>query len=114
MLPEKFDSFETQHPARATVHTFAAGQAIRIYHVLSKPGITADINSNGAIKCANAALHTARGFGNNMPAGKYFAPARGVRIFYIRHGNFSSGDSPIIHANYIINNNAGTSVTQRR
>jgi hypothetical protein len=53
--------------------------------VLSKPDITADVNADGAIKCTNTALHTAGWFGNNMPAGKNFAPARSEWIFFVRH-----------------------------
>jgi hypothetical protein len=84
-LPKKIDPFEPQHPARATVDTLTASQAIRIDHVLSKPDIPADVNADGAIKCANTALHTAGWFGNNMPTGKDFAPARSKGIFSIRH-----------------------------
>jgi hypothetical protein len=80
-LPEKINPFESQHPARTAVHAFAAGQAVRIEHVLSKPDIPADVYADGTIECANTALHTARWLGDDVPAGKDFAPARGKRIF---------------------------------
>ena len=61
--------------------------------------MTTDINADGAIKCANATLHTTRWLGNDVPAGKNFAPARFERFLFIWHEHFPSGDEVIIHPN---------------
>jgi hypothetical protein len=72
--------------------------------MLSQPDIAADVNIDGAIKCANTALHTAGRFRNNMPAGKNFAPAQLDRFFFVRHGHFLFGYYVMIHVNHLNNN----------
>jgi hypothetical protein len=83
-------AFEAQHTARAAVDAFTAGQAVRIGHVLSQPDMAADINADGAVECANTALHTARWLRNDVSAGKNFAPARFDWFFLSWHAYFSS------------------------
>jgi hypothetical protein len=53
-----------------------------------QPDMTTDVNADGAIKCADTALHTAQGFGNNVPAGKHFTSFWIEMIFFVMHDLF--------------------------
>src|SRR5271169_3452330 len=53
------NAFEAQHAARAAAHTFAARQAIAAVDGQASPGVSADVDADGTVVRADAALHAA-------------------------------------------------------
>jgi phage terminase large subunit-like protein len=56
---KNLSSFEAQYTARTAYDTFTTGQAVAILNRHTKPGVAANVNINGAMIRANAALYAA-------------------------------------------------------
>jgi hypothetical protein len=56
-----------QYPSWASIDAFSAGQASRIFDILPRPGMQANIDPDGAVKRADSTLDTTLWFRDDMP-----------------------------------------------
>src|SRR5690242_12031937 len=70
------DAFEAEHAARTAADALAAGQAIAGVDGPAAAGAGADVDADGAIVGADAALHAAGGLGHDLGLGQRLASRR--------------------------------------